>query len=306
MMGNMKKTDQRFTLIELLVVIAIIAILAAMLMPALERARNAAMQAKCLSKQKQIGLAMTMYHNDWDGYSPVALYWDPSSNPGQYDPWDLVLAYHYMGVNRSESWWFPKARNDRWRPEVMRCRKTVGSQWWRGTYALNRRVVGSWCNTTRPYSQFLKDGRNVGGGSSDLALMFEAYRDEVTNYNWNYLDGKFEHWDPDRTYCSLTSTRNTRKPIPTLLFPVAQAVPASGAHTTWSTGSTVTDPRSLPGNLYVVRRGRHRQVLSRLPTSNAPFDPRKSHETICRDPDVGSCCVPPCGGLRFRRRRDGR
>ena len=196
-MGNMKKTDQRFTLIELLVVIAIIAILAAMLMPALERARNAAMQAKCLSKQKQIGLAMTMYHNDWDGYSPVALYWDPSSNPGQYDPWDLVLAYHYMGVNRSESWWFPKARNDRWRPEVMRCRKTVGSQWWRGTYALNRRVVGSWCNTTRPYSQFLKDGRNVGGGSSDLALMFEAYRDEVTNYNWNYLDGKFEHRHPE-------------------------------------------------------------------------------------------------------------
>jgi prepilin-type N-terminal cleavage/methylation domain-containing protein len=186
-----------FTLIELLVVIAIIAILAAMLMPALERARNAAMQAKCLGKQKQIGTAMAMYHNDWDGYSPAAAYTDLPDDWNWHNPWDLVLAYHYMGVDRSESWWFPKARNDRWRPEVMRCRKTVGSQWHRGTYAINRIAVGSYKDTTRPYSQFLQDGRDCGGGSSDLALMFEGYRSQVTNYNWNYLDGKFEHRHPE-------------------------------------------------------------------------------------------------------------
>jgi len=100
-----RKKIKGFTLIELLVVIAIIAILAAMLLPALSRAKEQARRSLCVSNLKQLGLLLNMYAQDWSGWFPCSYstsypasseYTDPKANvslallTGQTYPGDFL------------------------------------------------------------------------------------------------------------------------------------------------------------------------------------------------------------------------
>lgn len=90
--------ESRFTLIELLIVIAIIAILASMLLPALNQARERAKSTKCTSNMKQFAVAFSIYASDSGEYLPCAV----TADGGRWGWWAFQLG-NAMGYHITDS-----------------------------------------------------------------------------------------------------------------------------------------------------------------------------------------------------------
>jgi prepilin-type N-terminal cleavage/methylation domain-containing protein/prepilin-type processing-associated H-X9-DG protein len=177
-----------FTLIELLVVIAIIAILAAMLLPALARAKAKAQQASCMNNNKQIGLALIMYGGDNNDQIPWPNFENSTLNPllspgwlykplaGNVPPDPTVAPYNLnteLAYQDGQLWPFLKNEG------VYKCPTDVALNW--GTQ--------NWKSRPNKLSSYVWNGCLVNGG----ATAYSAYNYKLSNFPvLSYLS-----WEPD-------------------------------------------------------------------------------------------------------------
>ncbi|RMD74820.1 MAG: DUF1559 domain-containing protein [Lentisphaerae bacterium] len=128
-----------FTLIELLVVIALIAILTALLLPALNRARSLAHLTACKTNQKQLALAFNLYTDDYSDYLPYSVW--TNNGIGWFSWHDFLYPYAGKGTltwDEIKRWYFPSDK----RMEILLCPASrVGllqptTQKWNKTYVM--------------------------------------------------------------------------------------------------------------------------------------------------------------------------
>jgi prepilin-type N-terminal cleavage/methylation domain-containing protein/prepilin-type processing-associated H-X9-DG protein len=212
-----------FTLIELLVVIAIIAVLMAILMPALNRAREQARGINCISNQKTLALAYTMYASENEGricagfarYDPVnkipswvkpPLEWS-GTEMIHHDTDECTLEQRLNGLRAGAL--FPHIKNT----DVYHC--PGDDRWRRGTslgssprYTLYRSYsLPDYMRATEPSDE--KNLFNIKNQATKMLFVEDIYDGGAANFNhdgWSYVPRSQSLWDPLGVFHSASAT----------------------------------------------------------------------------------------------------